>query len=486
MIGKKIVLCISVSGFLTSNVFADIKSDMENFWSNSGNINVTSAGSYKSQSGGYYTLGSVSARTPVRSTHLATVQLPSVRAGCSGIDMFSGGLSHINKDQLVSSMKAIASNAKGYAFKLALETLSPKLAGVMAEMQQIVDKVNQANINSCQQAAALVGSVWAKESRASQKICEDIGTAQGIFADRAAANHGCSSGGKQTDTLNSATGAKKEEIPWNTNLAWEAIRKVAPFNTDDELAELVMSITGTVVAKRGANDNANKSIQYLPSLGLSTDEKTGLWVQLLEGSKGSEKMTVYSCDTTVKCLNPTKKEITVSKNDALLVKIQKNMQEIQEQIEGSKSCRNTDQNKCFTDEQHALIEQTPFPIYKLLNAYSIYGESIGAEPSAYSGLVAYGVLKNYLLSLVDVMERSVALNEKQGSPVFDRFQDNVVTARNRINREYETQLKKMSTNLDLVRRINYIDQMVKTDIGGSLSQSLIFEEVMNNSDYKKQ
>jgi len=58
--------------------------------------NVTSPGSYKDQSGGYYTGGGVMARTGARNAQLATVQMPGFRAGCGGIDAWSGGFSHIS------------------------------------------------------------------------------------------------------------------------------------------------------------------------------------------------------------------------------------------------------------------------------------------------------------------------------------------------------------------------------------------------------
>ena len=81
-------------------------------------------------------------------------------------------------------------NAAGFAFELALETISPVIAETMAKLRALAQWVNSQNLNSCETAQALVGAVWSKNDRASASICAAIGTSQGIFSDYAAAKHG--------------------------------------------------------------------------------------------------------------------------------------------------------------------------------------------------------------------------------------------------------------------------------------------------------
>ena len=50
---------------------------------------------------------------PVQSERIATVSLPSFRAGCGGIDAFAGAFSFIDSDQLVAFARGIAQNARG-------------------------------------------------------------------------------------------------------------------------------------------------------------------------------------------------------------------------------------------------------------------------------------------------------------------------------------------------------------------------------------
>ena len=83
-----LVLCLFSSSLQAPGIAADLMT----FFKSAGMAsNVTSPGSYKDQTGGYYTGGSVMARTGARNAQLATVQMPGFRAGCGGIDAWSGG-----------------------------------------------------------------------------------------------------------------------------------------------------------------------------------------------------------------------------------------------------------------------------------------------------------------------------------------------------------------------------------------------------------
>src|SRR3546814_2483856 len=72
---------------------AGVGDEMSDFFNDMGaSANATGATAYQGQSAGYYSLGSVWARFPQKSVYPANIQLPKVRAGCGGIDIFSGSL----------------------------------------------------------------------------------------------------------------------------------------------------------------------------------------------------------------------------------------------------------------------------------------------------------------------------------------------------------------------------------------------------------
>lgn len=110
--------CLALSATPAS---ADVNSELNRFWNDLGATSTfTGPTTFQGQAAGYYTGGSLRVRSGTRTAQLGSIQLPSVEAGCGGIDIFSGSLSLISKNELVQLSKAIAANAVGYAFDLAL------------------------------------------------------------------------------------------------------------------------------------------------------------------------------------------------------------------------------------------------------------------------------------------------------------------------------------------------------------------------------
>ena len=96
---KLLAICLSATKYLVLSIsltvpvhtHAGIESDMANMFNSMGAAtNYTEAGAFHGQSGSLYTGGSFSARTPVSNLSLGNIQLPSVNAGCGGIDIFGG------------------------------------------------------------------------------------------------------------------------------------------------------------------------------------------------------------------------------------------------------------------------------------------------------------------------------------------------------------------------------------------------------------
>jgi conjugative transfer pilus assembly protein TraH len=176
---------------------AGVGEDLETFFNASGvTSNVTTPGAHKDQSAGYYSGGGISLRNRVKNAQLATIQLPSVNAGCGGIDMFLGGFSHISKDALISALRNIGTNAAGYAFKLSLRTIAPMIDGVMEDLNTLATKINQANINSCEVATTLLDGVWPKSDLAERHACTSSNSKRND-QDWASARQHCGAGGEK-------------------------------------------------------------------------------------------------------------------------------------------------------------------------------------------------------------------------------------------------------------------------------------------------
>ena len=269
---RKGAICAAITAVLAVTAVpakADVLSEMNRFWQGAA-VNTTGPTAFQGQASGHWTLGNLYLRSPVRSEQIATVSLPSFRAGCGGIDAFAGAFSFINSDQLIAFGRAVAQNAAGFAFELALETISPVIAETMAKLRALAQWVNSQNLNSCETAQALVGAVWSKNDRASAAICAAIGTGQGIFSDYAAAKHGCGADGRRNSTLASASGAMADQVPVNVNYAWKAIRASSFLAGDTQLAEFAMAVTGTLIvtAPTSDGDDSGPRVRILEPLAL--------------------------------------------------------------------------------------------------------------------------------------------------------------------------------------------------------------------------
>jgi hypothetical protein len=151
----------------TTAAQASVAGAMDSYFDDMGAAaNVTGPTAFDGQRAGYYSLGNVWTRFPQRTTNLANLQLPSARAGCGGIDLFAGSFSFVNSAEIIALLKSVANNAVGFAFKLAIDTVCPECSKIMEEMRQAAQLMNNANINSCETAQALVGGLWPKSDMA--------------------------------------------------------------------------------------------------------------------------------------------------------------------------------------------------------------------------------------------------------------------------------------------------------------------------------
>ena len=291
------VMALSFSISAPADV-ADVASDLEDFWARTGGgINLSKPTAFEGQRAGHATMGSLYLRTQNRASGVASVQLPSVRAGCGGIDIFAGAFSFINSENLVAMSRAIMQNAVSFAFELALESLSPATKEIMDGLRDLSQRVNQMNINSCEAGQMILADGLSRMDYSSQHLCRTIGDMEGDWADRIAGRANCG-GGSTTETLKNASGALADQIPVDINYAWRAIQKNTFLAANREIAEFFMTLAGTVIVQAGKTDDQGPQYRTLQPLGLTPATAKAM----IEGGA----YTVYRCNETTKCLNPTK------------------------------------------------------------------------------------------------------------------------------------------------------------------------------------
>lgn len=407
---RKIILTLASAACLASAPSqADIINDMGDFWDRSGGgANITRPTAFSGQSAGYATAGSLYIRTAARNSTIATLQLPNLRAGCGGIDIFTGAFSFLSKEELIAMSKAIAANAAGFAFQLALESISPSVAKTVGELRDLAQKVNNLNISSCETAASLVGGIWPKTDTASRLICESIGNDGGLFSDWVGSRHGCGTEGKQVQTLNGASGPLEEQRPLNVNYAWKALKKNAFFATENSLAEVFMTMTGTIIVRAPASENGTPRRQVL--------EARAFTAQTLEAFTEGGKIRVYKCGDTTSCLTVTQENITIAEEDAFFAEVRTLIEAVDTAI------RN---DTAVPASALALLNLSNIPIFKALTVAQAYNHHFtSSEISLMAEAVALDIAIEYIREMAKEVAFGAGAVDVPG-PDIETFQANL-------------------------------------------------------------
>lgn len=443
------------------SVQADISSDMNRFFQDLGyGASVTESGAYKGQSAGYYTGGSLFLRSGVRNTQLASVQLPRFRGGCGGIDMFTGSFSHIRSEQLIAALKNIANNVPAFAFQIALDTMTPMVEKHVSKLREAADYINGLTMNSCEQSAALVGSLWPKTQAAQRNVCQTIGTAKGIFADAAKARQGCGAGGELSKTL--ARGKNDAEfqdlIMDEGNLTWRIIHKNVLLSSDKQTAELLMSIAGSIIIRKEGNGDDAKNT-FVPLHSLATNDN--VVSALLNGGKTK----IYSCDdkSPDKCLNPKLKDVTITETSAFKIRVRKVLNDIQLKIY---------QDQALTREEKALLESTKLPIYKILNVNAAYARgSQVISVDTYADVIAADIVYQYLISgIEEILLSSNALQLPKA--LLTAFKTGVMDARIKVLEKQRQSSDRMFTAIKLIQATQVLERQLAGVLSADLSNTL--------------
>jgi len=393
--------------FLYFNVtYAGLSDDLHNYFDHLID-NPSASSTYAAQAAGYYGGGEIVKKNDIRDLQIMHVDLPNFSSGCGGIDLFKGGFSMINSQDLVEFFKATLSNAAGYSFTLAMESATPEIANVMKYLKDMADKINQTNFNSCEMAEGLVGSLWSQVHDADRHTCAAIKNTGGDTADYAAARQACGVGGKLNETLQNPSGDKavyKQLVAYKVNVAWRAAQQSSILFNNRELAELAMALTGTIIFR---SEGAAAYVVLAPIA--SVDE---IAHALLYG--GSIK--VYSCADDA-CLAPDTSSITV--NDGLVAKIIPLLDELKNSVLSG--------NEPSTRAK-GLLQATSLPVLAMIKAkINLTQDNTALNFASYADIIASDILFQYLQGILSAL-RAGSNGLQLPEAVLEKMQKNIAVA----------------------------------------------------------
>lgn len=247
---KRAIALVTIWSLMLSPLRAgDLNAEVNNMFNNLGAVgNYTEPGAFRGQTFNTYTGGSLFLRSPNKVYQLAAIQFPSAKAGCGGIDVFGGSFSHISATEFKNMLKNITAALPGIAFQLALEAVSPLLGGLTKWAKGLETWINNARINSCETAKAIVSTAAESVGYSSQETCADLAIEMGLETDRDSARRRCAT--DRPGILASARASTdpniKNKAPFVGNLTWKALQYAGAY-LDDPERELIMSMVGTLI-----------------------------------------------------------------------------------------------------------------------------------------------------------------------------------------------------------------------------------------------
>lgn len=353
------ILMVAFTLFLAGNANADLEGKLNDYYNSLGGAaSVSPSNMYKGQSANYFSGGGLRIRTPVNNYQLFSFQAPKLQYGCGGIDAFLGGFSFINKEQLVAMARQIGSTAVSTAFYLALDSMSPELSQLMKTLQEWANNANRFNINSCEAGTKMGASIWRNMGGDKSTFCTRYKSGEGVLADEFTARTACNEDGWDFSWLpgmdkNSEERKVKEMVAGN--IVWRALKGAGI--RDNNLAELIMSITGTVIIPEGNIKDPPKPQPVMPSI---------TYDQFL---RGDTNFNLLRCNEHEKCMGVS--EVTYSNSKALsqirervklgIEHVVKAVADPSKNIANCTDCPNA-------SDALTVIELSEYPIFAMLQA----------------------------------------------------------------------------------------------------------------------
>lgn len=390
--------------------------------------------------------GAGMARADVIDINPVHVALPTIKAGCGGIDYTMGSINIASGEEMKNSLKAIIDNSIGYAFQLVLETVAPSVAETVVKIQGFANELNSININSCEIAQSLVNAAVPSIQAGDRFICEH--SSGKLFKDHIDTRHNCHSNTNGTLYKSLKNQSQNTDLlAGDYNIAKKVFDKLK-IQGDDRA--FFLNLTGTVVGSEG-------KVTTYPPKELKTVEI------LLKGGVLKEAYHFFGE------FGIEKKDLTITTENGWVFKKEKAMTSLLKKIQ----MRNMGDGE-LTDEESALLNGSKLPIGTLLVMKTRKDAASNLiSLRDYSEIEAFLSLKDSVFDVLnEVRALAVMLLDAQVSDgKLKEFIDGIDNAKQNLTIE----------NTKILEKINQVHQLEKWLREVEKNQRLVSTEEANNA-----
>jgi conjugative transfer pilus assembly protein TraH len=329
--------------------------------------------------------------------------MPSIDAGCGGINVNFGGFGYISGDQIQKIIKNIGSSALSYGVMLTIKSISPQISDLLENLEAMARFMNSQNINSCQMGASIAAGLFPKNEQSHRLACQarKMGGGSGGVGDKLSsyftAREDCNDGEKATATNNEDKDKDKPLLPAEYNLVWYALKKEGS-NLSRGDREFLMSLSGTVIAEKGKGGN----ISYKHKSSLM--KGSGMINAIVFGGD-LQSFKVYACDKEEDCLHPREISHSWSNKDSMYAKVIEVMQSLEDKI----LKENEGDNQSLDAKEKDLLSRSSMPILNLISLNAgLKGHGVKDTISEYAEVVAFDYTIGYLDDLTDFVYKALS------------------------------------------------------------------------------
>lgn len=459
---KKRLLAMAVAIAFSTSTSASINSEMQSFFNELGTYgNVTGPQALKGQTGTTFTGGNLYMRTPQRNYQLFSIAPPGIKAGCGGIDLFAGSFSFMNAEQLTALMQNLANNAIGVAFELAIESITPELAGILKWAQDQASKLNNLNLNSCQLATGLMTAAWPDQDAAKRVAARRGLDPQYNFSSDSMKswwnqlNNPPAQTKQETDQIVSSDPRTKETID-NVNVVWNALNRIGV--SDNEIRELMMSLTGTVIITRNKSDDSKPDIRHVPP-----PQKITFKTLVGDPGAGTTSIKIMKCPDN-ECLNPG--EGTTS-----AMSFAKYSRDKISSIVAKIASRQT---SSLTADEYQFLQGSFVPVWKIASMPdSAYADGL---VDVMSQIIAMDLAFSYFNEITRELHKALANSKSTDSSTnkeqLEKFHERLSEIRQEARDEMAAEAHRLSALLGMQQNIARIDYEIKRGLSEPIRLSL--------------
>lgn len=460
----KIIVMVS----FVNTALASLSDDLNNSFNRIGMAtNITPADVYKGQEGSFAFGGSAYMRTQHDSIQPMWFQPPGWRVGDCDMDLWTGGFGFISSDKFVQMARRIGTSSAAYFFSLALKQVAPQVMNQMEALQEMANKINQHNIDSCESAKYFVNSGLDVIRSSANKSCQVKGTSadSNDYGRSITAREQCNKPGEAQRLANEAAEDPQLQAQTlvNKNIAWAAITNNPTLNSlDIETKYFLMSLTGTVIISQPDGANAPVEMVYLSKLDSDTS-------QLMDALSKENKVKLYACKNNEhsKCLQVEEREIILNTQKTIYGQVYKMLKGIEQKVKD---------DKALTVAEKDFIAKTDFEIYKLIKLQAAFTRKVPLSfIGEYVDLIAMDLLYQYLDQCISDVAVAFA-NNQLPEQYSTKFTNMMMQAKTRMQSVRQMSAKKAMQRGEMRLRAQAMQNQLTANISSQLFDKMAWNK----------